>query len=145
MTAGLVNSGMGVTIAFGTSAFLANITGISGGDLVREMYDSSHFGSAVGTDFADVRWMEQAPAEMASVDDIAVEIQFDIDTLPPIDQPIEVITIQCPPKTGQATGGKLVVNGCMKKYGGSYTMKDIRRGSFIIGVSGPPEFTAGAV
>ena len=136
---------MGVTIAFADSEFEAEITGISGGDLVREWYDATHFGSAKGTDFNDVRWMEQCPGDLASVNDIVVEIKYDIDALPPIDQPAEQITIQCPPKTGQTTGGKIVIQGGMKQYGGpSLTMRDLRRGQFILAVTGPPEFTAGA-
>jgi len=141
----MCGSGMGVTIAFEDSEFTAKVTGISGGDLVREWFDSTHFGSPVGTDFADIRWMEQCPGDMASVDDIVVEIQYDIDVLPPIDQPVEEITIQCPPKTGQTTGGKLVFQGGMSKYGGpSFTMKDLRRSQYTLKVTGAPEFTAGA-
>lgn len=141
----MCGSGMGVTIAFEDSEFAAQITGISGGDLVREWYDKTHFGSAKGTDFNDVRWMEQCPGDLASVNDITVEILYDIDALPPIDQPTEQITIQCPPKAGQTTGGKIVFQGGMKQYGGpSLAMRDMRRGQFILAVTGPPEFTAGS-
>lgn len=138
-------SGMGVTIDFATSSFSAQITGISGGDLIREWYDATHFGSAVGTDFADVRWMEQCPGQLASVSDITVEIIYDMDSLPPIDQVEEVITIQSPPKVGQATGARLVFTGGMSQYNGaSFGMKDLRRGQFTLKVTGPPEYTAGA-
>ncbi len=141
----MCQSGMGVTIAFEDSEFVAKVTGISGGDLIREWFDSTHFGSAKGTDFNDIRWMEQCPGDMASVSDIVVEIQHDIDVLPPIDQPVEQITIQCPPKTGQTTGGKLVFQGGMSQFNGaSFTMKDLRRGQYTLKVTGPPEFTAGA-
>ncbi len=139
-------TGMGVTITFADSAFSAQVTGLSGGDLIREWYDSTHFESAVGTDFAGVRWMEQCPGELASVSDIVVEIIYDIDALPPIDQPEEVITIQTPLKGAEATAGsKLVFTGGMSQYNGaSYGMKDLRRGQFTLKVTGPPEFTAGA-
>ena len=141
----MCQSGMGVTIAFEDSAFAGQITGISGGDMVREWYDSTHFGSAVGTDFADVRWMEQCPGQLASVNDIVVEILYDMDLLPPIDQPVEQITIQSPPKIGQATGAMLVFQGGMSQYGGpSLAMRDLRRGQYTLKVTGPPEFTAGA-
>ena len=141
----MCQSGMGVTIAFGTSLFAAQITGISGGDLVREWYDKTHFGSPVGTDFNGVRWMEQCPGQLASVTDIVVEILSDLDVLPPIDEPAEVITIQSPPKTGQTTGGKLVFTGGMSNFKGpSYVMKDLRRGQYTLKVTGSPEFTAGA-
>lgn len=140
-----MGSGMGVTIDFDDSNFNAKITGISGGDLVREWYDKTHFGSAAGTDFDGCRWMEQEPGDLASVNDIVVEILHDIDMLPPIDQPTEQITIQCPPKVGQTTGGKIVFQGGMKQYGGpSLTMRDTRRGQYILAVTGPPEFTAGS-
>lgn len=141
----MCQSGMGVTIDFATTDFSAQITGISGGDLVREWFDKTHFGSAVGSDFDGVRWMEQCPGDLASVTDIVVEIIFDLDVLPPIDQPAEVITIQSPPKTGQTTGGKLVFTGGMTNYkGASFVMKDLRRGQYTLKVSGSPEFTAGA-
>lgn len=138
-------TGMGVTIAFATTEFAASITGISGGDLIREFFDNTHFGSAVGTDFSGVRWLEQQPGDLASVSDILVEILYDMEVLPPIDEPLEVITIQCPPGTGQATGPKLVVTGALSNYkGASFAMKDRRRGQYTIKVSGPPEYTAGA-
>lgn len=140
-----VGSGMGVTITFADTAFTAEITAISGGDMVREFYDSTHFGSAVGTDFSDIRWMEQCPGDLASVSDIVVEILYDIDDLPPIDQPLEEITIQAPPKVGQSTGGRIVFQGAMKQYNGaSFGMRDLRRGQYTLAVSGPLEFTAGS-
>ena len=141
----MCQSGMGVTIAFEDSAFAGQITGISGGDMVREWYDSTHFLSAKGVDFDGVRWMEQCPGDMASVNDIVVEILYDMDLLPPIDQPVEEITIQSPPKIGQTTGAMLVFQGGMSQYGGpSLAMKDLRRGQYTLKVTGPPEFTAGA-
>lgn len=137
-------SGMGVTIVFEDSEFAAQVTGISGGDLIREFFDDTHFGSPVGTDFAGVRWMEQSPGDLASVSDIVVEILFDMDVLPPIDEPLEDITIQSPPKVGQSAGAKLVINGAMSNYkGASFAMKDRRRGQYTIKVNGPPEYTAG--
>lgn len=138
-------SGMGVTIDFYESAFSAQITGISGGDLIREWYDSTHFGSPAGDDFDGVRWMEQCPGQLASVSDITVEILYDMDAQPPIDQPEEVITIQSPPKIGQTTGASLVFTGGMSQYNGaSFGMKDLRRGQFTLKVTGPPEYTAGS-
>lgn len=138
-------SGMGVTIDFATTSFSAQVTGISGGDMIREWFDKTHFESAVGTDFAGVRWMEQCPGQLASVSDIVVEILYDMDALPPIDQPAEVITIQSPPKVSQTTGASLVFTGGMSQYNGaSFGMKDLRRGQFTLKVTGPPEYTAGA-
>lgn len=141
----MCQSGMGVTIAFEDSEFSAQITGISGGDMIREWYDKTHFGSPVGTDFNDVRWMEQCPGQLASVSDIVVEIITDMDVLPPIDQPVEQITIQSPPKTGQTTGAKIVFQGGMSQFNGpSFQMRDMRRGQYTLKVTGPLEFTAGA-
>lgn len=138
-------TGMGVTITFATTTFAASVTGISGGDLIREFFDNTHFGSPVGTDFDGVRWLQQQPGDLASVGDILVEILYDIEVLPPIDEPLEVITIQCPPGAGQVTGPKLVVTGAMSNYkGANFAMKDRRRGQYTIKVSGAPEFTAGA-
>jgi hypothetical protein len=141
----MCQSGMGVTIVFEDSEFAGKVTGISGGDLVREWYDSTHFGSAAGTDFDGLRWMEQCPGDLGSVNDIVVEILYDMDLLPPIDQPVEEITIQSPPKAGQTTGARLVFQGGMSQYGGaSFAMRDLRRGQYTLKVTGPPEFTAGA-
>jgi len=135
---------MGVTITFGTSAFAAKVTGISGGKMIRDAYDATHMGSAVGTDFGDVRWMEQCPADLASVEDFTIEMLYDLDLLPPIDQAAEAITIQCPPRSGQTTGAKIEFSGFMKEYGGTFTMRDLRRGQYVLAVTGPLEFTAGS-
>lgn len=143
MATGGNQTGMGVTISFYTTLFDACITGISGGELVREFYDATCFDSPAGTDHNDIQWMEQSPADLASVNDITVEMLWDLDEIPPIDQPMETITIQCPPKAGESTGAKLVFTGGMKQWGGSFQMRDRRRGSFILAVSGPMEFTPG--
>ncbi len=141
----MCQSGMGATITFATTMFEAQVTGISGGDMIREWFDSTHFGSANGTDFNDIRWMEQCPGDLASMSDIVVEIIHDLEDLPPIDQPAEVITIQAAPLPGDTQGPKLVFTGGMKQYNGaSYTMRDLRRGQYTLAVSGPPEFTAGS-
>lgn len=142
----MCQSGMGATIDFATSEFSAQVTGISGGDMIREWFDSTHFGSPVGTDFADIRWMQQCPGDLASVSDIVVEIIHDLEALPPIDQPAEVITIQAAPLPGDSVGPKLVFTGGMSQYNGAgYTMRDLRRGQYTLKVSGAPEFTAGTV
>ena len=66
-------SGMGVTIAFATSLFAGKITGIGGGELVREWYDNTHMSSASGSDHPLLRWMEQVPADLGSVNDFTVD------------------------------------------------------------------------
>jgi hypothetical protein len=89
--------------------------------------------------------MEQCPGDLASVNDIVVEILYDMDVQPPIDQPAEEITIQSPPKAGQTTGARLVFTGGMSQYAGpSLQMRDMRRGQYTLKVSGAPEYTAGA-
>lgn len=144
MGLGQNQTGMSVTIEFEDSQFEAQVTGIGGGELVREFYDATHFGSPAGTDHNDIQWMEQSPADLGSVNDITVEMLWDLDELPPIDQPIEQITITAPPKVGQVSGATLVFDGGMKQWGGTFAMRDRRRGSFIIAVSGAMEFTPGA-
>lgn len=140
-----LGSGAGVTLAFATTTtFTPSITGISGGELIRDVYDKTHFGSAVGVDHALLRWREQEAGDFGSVNDFIVDMLYNIDTIPPIDKAPEIITLQCPPKTGQTTGGKIVFTGFLKEFGGSFVMKDTRRGRFVVCVTGPMEYTAGA-
>ena len=138
-----IGTGMGVTVTFGTSGFTAEITGISEIKMKRDWYERTHFLSPVGTQFDLVRWMEQCPGDIASVDDLTIQMFWDVNTDPPIDQPIETITIQCPAKEGESTGAKLVFQGGMAEYGGSFEMRAFRAGSFVLKVSGPPEWTPG--
>jgi len=143
--ASLLGSGAGVTMLFATSTtFVPKVTGIGGGELAREVYDTTHFLSAAGVDMPLLRWMEKDAGDYGSAADFTVEMLYDIDTIPPLDKASEVITLQCPPKGAQTTGGKLVFTGFLTKYGGSFGMKDTRRGQFVVAVTGPVEFTAGS-
>lgn len=138
-----VGTGMGVEVTFETSGFTAQITGISDIKMKREWYEKTHFLSPVGTQFDLLRWMEQCPGDIGSVDDITCQMLWNVDTEPPIDEQPEVITFQCPPKPGQSVGAKLTITGGLSESGGNFEMKGLRAGSFVIKVTGPPEWDYG--
>jgi len=79
----------GTTIAFGTSSFSANLLSISGPDLTRASYKTSHLGTTGGYHTYDM-------ADLVEGGDITVEFEFDGDDDPPIDGATETVTITWP-------------------------------------------------
>ena len=117
-----VDIGTGITIVFGTSAFEAEITDITGPGLARDSVETTHQGTV------DAR--THAPVDLFDAGELGFDIHFNPDTDPPIDGDEEAITITWP------SSAKWVFQGFMTGYEPSTPLEDKMVGSIVIKVTG---------
>ncbi len=117
-----VDIATGITIDFGTTAFTAEITDVSGPGLSRDSVDVTHQGTVDALAFT--------PADLFDAGEASFDIAFNPDTSPPIDQVAETITITWP------AGATWVFNGFMTGYEPSAPLNDKMTGSVTIKVNG---------
>lgn len=103
--------GTGISIAFGTSNFTAEMMSINGSGITRESYETSHLGTTGDKTFNPKKLVDQGTIEM--------EFAFDPDAQPPISGPTETITITFPLPEGGLTAATLVGSGFITDF--SYT------------------------
>lgn len=97
-----VDIATGITVVFATSAFTARIMDVNPSGISRESHDISHQGtSQPGVGKFGAR--EFLPADLSDPGELGLEIQFNADTVPPIDDPAELVTITWPLSPGDAT------------------------------------------
>ncbi len=83
-----VDIATGITVVFGTSGFDAQIVDVNGPGATRESIDVSHQGTVDALDFD--------PADLPDNGELALDIHFNPDTTPPVEEPKEEITITWP-------------------------------------------------
>lgn len=100
--------GTGATILFATSSFSAEIESIGHSGISREAVESTHLGTTNAKTFI-------AP-DLYDPGELSLEMNFDPDTFPPIDQPAEVITVTFPTPIGGASGASWAASGFMTEF-----------------------------
>lgn len=141
--------GHGTTITFGTSAFTATLTNLSGPNMSIDDVDVSHMGTTL-------RVKEYTPG-MLEPGEISCDVLFDPSQLkdaPPFSDnyiasgwsnaasETESITIQWPPAAGETTGAKTVFDGYIKSIEPTTPLDGVVTASMTVKVSGIPVFTA---
>jgi hypothetical protein len=101
-------SGFGISITF-HSGFFAKILKVNGPKLKRASIDTSHAATVNG-------WMTAQPSDLKNPGEVSVDIQFNPNTAPPIDQPAESTTITFPIQPGGSTSGTWTGTGFMTDY-----------------------------
>ena len=132
----------GTTITFGTSGFAALIRTINIPEGERPALDTSHMGTAAGSDHSNCSWRTMIPSDLANWGPMTVTILFDPDLDPPIDDDAETITITFPLASGQTTNATLAFTGFMTRYGGEASYEDVATGEYELTPSGDVTFTA---
>ena len=130
MASDAVDIATGITIVFGTTGFTANIQDVSGPGLTRESIDVSHQGTVGG--------MEFLPGDLHDPGELTFDIQFNPDTNPPVDQPIETVTITWP------SGATWAADGFMTNYEPAAPLDDKMTGSVTVKFSGDVTITPAA-
>jgi hypothetical protein len=130
-----IRTGLGTTVTFGTTAFAADITGISRDGAERGLLEATHFGTTAGG-------KEYAPADMYDQGQLTLDILYDPDESIPIDQPAETITIQFQPKTGQTTGVSHAFSGFVTSSSAEVPLEDRMEANITIQISGAITVTA---
>ena len=124
-----VDIGTGITIAFGTSGFSAEILDVTPPEATRESIDVSHQGTTTAKIFT--------PSDLYDPGGLTFDFHFNPDTDPPIDQAAETITITFP------AGATWVFDGFMTNYAPSAPFEGKMTGSATVKASDDIAITAG--
>ena len=122
------DEGQGATISFEDTGFVSNIDNIDTSGLSRESIDTSHLGTEIARTFQ--------PTDLHDAGEIGLELHFDPDEFPPIDQPAEVITITWPTPPLGAAGATWVFVGFMTNFDASAAVGEKMTASVTIKISG---------
>jgi len=131
----MADVGTGVTITFGTSAFSASITNVSLADIERASIDVTHMASTT---------KEYMPGDLVDWGSIEIEILFDPDTWPPIDQAAETITVTFPTPSGHSSGATAVGSGFLTKVTGTIPLENAMKMTCTLKWAGSVAFTDAA-
>lgn len=128
--------GTGIAVAFGTSGFTAELLAVNGNDISRTDIDVTHMGSAT--------YMEFQPSKLLNGGSVDIELGFDPDAQPPIDQPPETITITFPLPSGGISPATLVFTGYVNTWSFAVPLEDKMTATATIKIDGKtaPVWTA---
>ncbi len=118
--------GTATTITFGTSAFTAELLGLSGNDISREDIDITHMGSTIYREFM--------PSNLVDGGSVDMEILWDPDDQPPVEAVAETITITFP--SALANGATLVFTGYVSSWSWGSPLEDKMTANFTMKVDG---------
>lgn len=92
MASPAVNINTGTTIVFGTSSWVAELTSINGAEATREAIDTTHLGTAAAgaTEIGNATMIF---GDIVKLGPIELEGHFNPDTVPPMDEASETMTI----------------------------------------------------
>jgi len=131
----------GGRLVFGTDAsdsYLAEILSVNWSGLSRQSIDQTHTGTADN-------YMVFDPSTLVDGGQIEIEVNFDPDTEPPIEDAKGTLTITFPKASGQTTAGTWAASAFLTEFSfngtdlaGKYTASTTWK------ISGPITFTAGS-
>jgi hypothetical protein len=121
-----IDTGTGTSITFQTSGFVANITDIGINDISRASVATSHLGTTNAMTFI--------PGKLYDPGGLELEIQFDPETDPPIDDAAETIVVTFP-------GGETwSFTGFATDFTASVPLEELMTGTLTIKASGAISF-----
>lgn len=127
--------GDGLTIAFGTSSFSANVDSCRWTGQSREAIDLSHIGTTAGMPFA--------PSKMYDPGSLQLELHHDPDITIPLVGEAEEITVTFPLRSG-TTAASFVCSGFVTGYEFGAEKRGKVTASMTVKITGTPTFTAEA-
>ena len=143
MAGSTVDIGTGTTITFGTSNFSSELTGLGWSGIARESVDTSHMGtSAAGA--TEIGQRTFIPGDLVDPGEISIELHFDPDQQPPIDQATETITISFPLVAGDATPADWACSGFMTDFELGVPLEDKMTATATLKITGNITLTAAA-
>ncbi len=128
--------GTGLAINFATSSFTAELMDTSASGISREDIQTSHMGTTGYHTFI--------PSKIVDGGEISFEMNFNPDQIPPVDQPIEQITITFPLPEGKTTAATVQFPGYIREWEWTAPFDDKMTGTGTIKVAGDPTWTASA-
>ena len=122
------DEGQGTKILFGTTGFVSNVDNIDTSGLSREAFDTSHLLTE------DAKTFE--PTDLVDSGEIGLELHFDPDEFPPINQPSEIVTITWPIPAGSANGATWTFTAFMTNFDAGAAKGEKMTASATLKVSG---------
>jgi hypothetical protein len=110
-----VNVGTGTTITFGTSGYSANILSVSWDGIERQMFDSSHMGTAApgANKFGNKTFIA---SKLSDPGTLTLEVHHNPQTNPPVDGAFETVTVTWPQVSGDSTAASWAGSGAIQSY-----------------------------
>ena len=128
----MADVGTGTTIVFATSGFSAEIISVSLSDISRAEVDVTHMSSTVKSFM---------PGDLVNWGSVEMEILFDPDTIPPIDQAAESVTVTFPIPSGKSAGATAVGSAFLTKASGTIPLEDAMKMTCTLKWAGAVTFT----
>lgn len=125
----------GTTITFHTSYFSGKIKTSNLDGYNREKLDTTHMTSTNG-------WATYIPSKIQEPGQIKVNILYDPDTAPPIDQAAEAITFTFPVPTGKTVGASMASSGFLTEFSFTGEVRGLYMADATLVLSGEPTWTA---
>lgn len=125
--------GFGVSVTF-QSGFFAWITNVRLSGYSREAVETTHAASTNG-------WAEFIASDIKNAGQLQVDISFDPDDTPPIDQAAETITVTFPIPAGLSNGATLQCTGFMIDYEAGVPIEGKMTASATLKFSGEPTWS----
>lgn len=139
-----LDTGAGATITFGTSGFSAELIDVIGlGGISRGSVDTTHFGTTQPGSGA-IGGMTFIPEAFVDPGTMTLEFHLNPDDLPPVNGPLEQITMLFKPSGGDSTGASWVFNGFVTDLDYSINLKSKMTGTMTLKISGLITRTAGS-
>jgi len=125
--------GAGIALTF-NSGFFAEILSVDGPSLTRDPVETTHSTSSNNA-------KTFIPSDFYDPGELTVEINYDPDAEPPIDQAAETVTITYPTPSGGMTGATVAGSGFMTAFTPSSPIEDRMTATATIKFSGDLTWT----
>jgi hypothetical protein len=136
-----VDVSTGMTVVFGTSGFSAQLIDAGQSGISRNAIDTSHMGTAAAgaNTFGNRTFI---PGRLSDPGTFEMEVHFDPDIEPPIDQPAETITVTFPLASGDVTAANWAFSGFVTDISDAYPLDDKMVQTLTVKISGNVTLTA---
>lgn len=103
-----IDSPIGISIAFGTSTYTAQLTGLQTPQFTRKVLNT--------TTLSTTGQRTSIPGKLIDTEPFDISVYFDPDDIPPISAAAETITITFPVPSGGSTGATLAGTGFLVSW-----------------------------
>jgi len=128
MAAGIVNTGTGATLAFGTSSYAIDKMGITFEGQERAAVDTTHLGTA--------GYKTYMAGDLVEGGTLTVSCHLDADDPAPIATAAETVTLTFPiPVAGGSAGATMAFTGFVTSFSGDIPLEDRMTATFSVKVA----------
>lgn len=136
-----VDTAHGTTIVFGTSSFDAEVVGYGLSGQSRTMIDTTHLGTAAPS-ANTIHNRTFLPSDISDPGELTLDIHFNPENLPPINGPLETITLTFPLASGDSTPTIYTFSGAVSGFEETSALDDKMTATMTVKISGAITKTA---